>query len=83
MSVPYVQFNYDRPVVVLPDGTAHNYWTNGQEWKVRVENGALTLSCENGVICENLAIDAAVGLIILRAESSCALSIHNLRIVKL
>ena len=80
MRTTYVQFNYDRPVVVLPDGTTHNYWTNGNEWTVRVENGKLTLSCENGVICENLDVAAGEGYLILRAEASCALSIRNLRI---
>lgn len=82
--VSYVQFNYDRPVVVAADGTTlDDLWTNGSKWKIKVQDGLLTLSCENGVVCENVDIGAGAGHLILRAENSCALSIHNLRIVEL
>ena len=84
MHTAYVQFNYDRPVVVNKDGNVQDdYWANGQNWTLRMENGLLTLSCENGVICENVDVGVSTGHLILRAESSCALSIHNLRIVEL
>ena len=81
-TLPFVQFNYDRPVVVDADGNIlNNYWINGSSWTLTVKDGALTLSCENGVVCENLAVGADLGYIVLRAENSCALTIHNLVVV--
>ena len=82
-NTTYIQFNYDRPVVIEHDDTVHDYWLNGSNWTLRLEDGLLSLSCENGVVFEDLDVRLYDGFIFLRAENSCALTMHDIRIVEL
>ena len=83
-DLPFVQFNYDRAVLVLPDGTTYDTsWLTGESWKLTIdaENNKVILSVDGEVVYN---VDASwwtqegwglPGYLILRAESNCALTL--------
>ena len=82
-DLPFVQFNYDRAVLCLPDGTTYDTsWLTGKSWKLTIdaENNKVILSVDGEVVYN---VDASwwtkegwglPGYLILRAESNCALT---------
>ena len=82
-ALPFVQFNYDRAVLVLPDGTKYDTsWLTGTTWRLTIdaENSNVVLSVDGQVVYN---VDASwwtqetwglPGHLILRAESNCALT---------
>ncbi len=82
-TIPFVQFNYDRAVLVLPDGTKYDTsWVTGETWRLTIdeENSNVVLSVDGQVVYN---VDASwwtqegwglPGYLILRAESNCALT---------
>lgn len=82
-TLPFVQFNYDRAVLVLPDGTKYDTsWLTGTTWRLTIdaENSNVVLSVDGEVVYN---VDASwwtqegwglPGYLILRAESNCALT---------
>lgn len=83
-DLPFVQFNYDRAVLVLPDGTTYDTsWLTGKSWKLTIdaENNKVILSVDGEVVYN---VDTSwwtqegwglPGHLILRAESNCALTL--------
>ena len=81
--LPYVQFNYDRAVLCLPDGTTYDTsWVTGENWRLTIdaENSNVILSVDGEVVYN---VDASwwtqdnwglPGYLVLRAESNCALT---------
>lgn len=88
-SLPFVQFNYDRAVICLPDGTNYDTsWVVGENWKLTIdrENNSVILSVDEKVIYN---VDTSwwaqeswgfPGYLVLRAESNCALTIDKMLI---
>lgn len=82
-DLPFVQFNYDRAVLVLPDGTTYDTsWLTGKTWRLTIdaENSNVVLSVDGQVVYN---VDASwwtqdtwglPGYLVLRAESNCALT---------
>ena len=83
-DLPYVQFNYDRAVLCLPDGTKYDTsWLMGEVWHLTIdaENSNVVLSVDGEVVYN---VDASwwtqenwglPGYLILIAESNCALTL--------
>lgn len=82
-ALPFVQFNYDRAVLCLPDGTTYDTsWLTGKTWKLTInaENNTVILSVDGEVVYN---VDSSwwpqsgwglPGYLVLRAESNCALT---------
>lgn len=89
-ALPFVQFNYDRAVLVLPDGTKYDTsWLTGETWRLTIdaENSNVVLSVDGEVVYN---VDASwwtqegwglPGYLILRAESNCALTFELLEMM--
>ena len=87
--LPYVQFNYDRAVLCLPDGTNYDTsWETGDNWRltIDVENNKVILMVGETVVYN---VDTSwwaqeswslPGYIILRAESPCARTLDKMHI---
>ena len=82
-ALPYVQFNYDRAVLCLPDGTTYDTsWSKGETWKLTInaETKNVVLSVDGEVVYN---VDSSwwtqdgwylPGYLMMRTESNCALT---------
>ncbi len=87
--LPYVQFNYDRAVLCLPDGTTYDTsWETGDNWRLTIdaENNKVILMVGETVVYN---VESSwwtqegwglPGYIVLRAESPCARTLDKMHI---
>ena len=81
-EIPFVQFNYDRAVIVLPDGTKYDTsWQTGNVWRLIVDGlrGEVQLMVDDQVVyqIDSSALSSAWSVpsyLCLRTESNCALT---------